>query len=180
MTIGCKIFGILWAGMANKMRGKKGLIGLLTLVLHSGCSPIKHAVIVQETPFPSPEKTPPAEIKVIDKPAPFKIEKIPPPVKPSKILAPKPRPALSDAVKSLMLDAKKSAEAGDLESASATLERALRISPRNAELTYQLAVLRLKQTQWRSAEELAKKAAFLANDDKVLGQRCWRFIAQVR
>jgi hypothetical protein len=79
-----------------------------------------------------------------------------------------------------MADAQKNTQAGDLGSASVTLERALRISPRNAELTYQLAILRLKQSQPRLAEDLGKKAAFLAADDRALKKRCWLLIVEAR
>lgn len=92
----------------------------------------------------------------------------------------KPRPILSPAVQALMADADKNTKAGDLDSASVMLERALRISPRNAELTYQLAALRLKQSQPGLAEDLGKKAAFLAADDRELKKQCWLLIAQAR
>jgi predicted Zn-dependent protease len=93
----------------------------------------------------------------------------------------KSRPTvLTPAVRTLMADAEKNTKAGDLDSASSTLERALRISPRNAVVTYQLAVLRLKQSQPRLAEDLGKKAALLAGDDRELKKRCWLLIAEAR
>ncbi len=93
-----------------------------------------------------------------------------------------PRPALPSAaaVNALVTDAEKISKAGDLEAASVMLERALRISPRDAELTYKLAELRLAQSQPRLAEDLSKKAAFLANGDTALKKRCWLLIAQAR
>ena len=96
------------------------------------------------------------------------------------IVEPKPRPALPEAVQVLMTDALRNTKAGDLGSASVMLERALRISPRSAELTYQLATLRLKQSQPRLAEDLGKKAAFLAVDDRELKKRCWLLIVEAR
>ncbi len=90
-----------------------------------------------------------------------------------------PAPTAS-AINALVTDAEKISKAGDLESASVMLERALRISPRDAELTYKLAELRLAQSQPRLAEDLAKKAAFLADGDTALKKRCWLLIVQTK
>lgn len=165
----------------------KKLLFLFTLVfLQTACtqSPVRQGAI-KKSPQPIVSSSKPAHTEpVIYKNEPITVEEIPV----QKSTAPavdkadeiNPRPALSPAVQSLMADAEKSTKAGDLDSASVMLERALRISPRNAELTYELAALRLKQSQPRLAEDLGKKAAFLATDDRELKKRCWLLIAQAR
>jgi hypothetical protein len=83
----------------------------------------------------------------------------------------------SPAVSALITAANQSSKAGNLEAAAATLERAIRIEPRNAELLYQLAVLRLKQSKPVLAEDLAKKAELLAGKDSTLKKNSWLLIA---
>ena len=87
---------------------------------------------------------------------------------------------MSPAVLALVSEAESSSRSGDLESAVVTIERALRIDPRNPTLTYKLAALRLKQSKPRLAEDLAKKAALLSANDKVLKKKSWLLISEAR
>lgn len=87
---------------------------------------------------------------------------------------------LSPAVVALVTEADKNARAGDLESAVVTIERALRIDSRNPTLTYKLALLRLKQSKPRLAEDLAKKASLLAANDLDLKRKSWHLISEAR
>jgi len=87
---------------------------------------------------------------------------------------------MSPAVLALVTEANRNSKAGDLESAVATIERALRIDARNPRLTYKLAALRLKQSKPRLAEDLAKKAALLSAGDKVLKRQSWLLISEAR
>lgn len=87
---------------------------------------------------------------------------------------------LSPAVLALVTEADRNGKSGDLESAVATLERALRISPRNPRLTYKLAKLRLKQSKPRLAEDLAKKAALLSGKNRQLKKQSWLLISEAR
>ncbi len=84
------------------------------------------------------------------------------------------------AVVALMSQADASSKQGDLETAVATVERALRIEPRNAVLVYKLAALRLEQNKPGLAIDLAKKSALLASNDKGLKKSCWLLIADAR
>jgi Tfp pilus assembly protein PilF len=88
--------------------------------------------------------------------------------------------AQSPAVTALVTAATQSTKTGDVESASAAIERAIRIEPRNAELLYKLAVLRLKQSKPVLAEDLAKKAALLAGKDNTLKKNSWLLIAHAK
>lgn len=87
---------------------------------------------------------------------------------------------LSAAVGALVTAANQNTKAGDLDSAAASIERAIRIEPRNATLFYKLALLRLKQSKPRLAEDLAKKSALLASTDSTLKKHCWLLIAHAR
>jgi len=71
-------------------------------------------------------------------------------------------------------------QAGSPEKAAATLERALRIEPRNARLWHRLAILRFQQGQFTLAESLAAKSSMLAQGDWSLKQKNAELIEQVR
>jgi len=108
--------------------------------------------------------TPPTETGVP------KFEPAPPPVfKPAESTT-----TQSPAVTALVAAASKS---NDVESAAAAIERAIRIEPRNGELLYKLAVLRLKQSKPVLAEDLARKSALLAGKNNVLKRNSWLLIA---
>lgn len=87
---------------------------------------------------------------------------------------------LSPVVNALVSASNQNSKAGDLDSAAASIERAIRIEPRNATLYYKLALLRLKQSKPRLAEDLAKKSALLASTDNTLKKHCWLLIAHAK
>lgn len=86
----------------------------------------------------------------------------------------------SPAVGSLVMAANANTQSGNLDSAVSSIERAIRIEPRNATLYYKLAVLRLNQSKPRLAEDLARKAAILAVNDNKLKKHSWLLIANAR
>lgn len=69
---------------------------------------------------------------------------------------------------------------GQRESAGASLERALRIEPRNAWLWQELAQLRLSQGQYDQAISLARKSISFAGKEKRLLALDWRVIGNAR
>jgi tetratricopeptide (TPR) repeat protein len=80
-----------------------------------------------------------------------------------------------------LLDAAESErQSGRLDSAVATLERAIKIQPRNARLWHEMAALRLEQEQPGLALDLARKSNALASGDRALKQENWRIIAQAK
>jgi hypothetical protein len=89
-------------------------------------------------------------------------------------------PPLSPAVGSLVTAANENSQGGNTDSAISSIERAIRIEPRNPTLFYKLAVLRLKQSKPRLAEDLARKAALLAVNDNALKRHSWLLIANAR
>ncbi|MEY3882620.1 MAG: hypothetical protein RIQ94_3416, partial [Pseudomonadota bacterium] len=66
-------------------------------------------------------------------------------------------PPLSPAVGALVLAASQNTKAGNIESATTTIERAIRIEPRNATLYYKLALLRLRQSKPDNQNQLWQK-----------------------
>lgn len=155
---------------------------------------IKAEPIVVPEPIPT-APTAPVYVENVDIP---KVIEVKPPAKPLLMPTPpeetgipkfEPAPAIpefkpaqsstqqSPAVSALITAANQSSKSGNLEAAAATLERAIRIEPRNAELLYQLAVLRLKQSKPVLAEDLAKKAELLAGKDNMLKKNSWLLIA---
>ena len=77
---------------------------------------------------------------------------------------PAPAPRLSDnpAVVALLDDTDLSLSRGNAEAAVSSVERALRLEPRNPWLWHRLALLRLRQGQWRQAAALAEKSNSLS------------------
>ena len=80
----------------------------------------------------------------------------------------------------LLDTAEQQANAGDLESAAASLERALRIDSRNPVLWHHLATVRLAQGQASQAEQLAVKSNSLASGNVNQQALNWQLIAQAR
>ena len=109
-------------------------------------------------PPPAPEPTP---------------EPPPPPV-----AAPAPKENI--AIAGLMESARADAAAGKLPNAAASLERALRIEPRNPRLWHELARVRFQQGQHAQAENVAVRSNSFAGDDKALRAENWKLIAETR
>ncbi len=88
--------------------------------------------------------------------------------------------AENPAVASLMARAQTDAAAGRTIDAAASLERALRIEPRNPRLWQALARVRLTQGNYAQAESLAARSNAWAGSDAALRAENWRLIAQAR
>jgi tetratricopeptide (TPR) repeat protein len=93
---------------------------------------------------------------------------------------PAPAHAETPAIASLMDSARTDALAGRLANAGASLERALRIEPRNPRLWQELARVRLQQQDYVQAESCAHRSNSWAGDDETLRADNWRLIAQAR
>ncbi|HVL35497.1 MAG TPA: tetratricopeptide repeat protein, partial [Burkholderiales bacterium] len=70
--------------------------------------------------------------------------------------------------------------AGRLAEAGASLERALRIEPRNPRLWHELARVRLAQGQFAQAEHLAARSNSFAAGDGTLRAQNDKLIAEAR
>jgi Tfp pilus assembly protein PilF len=95
---------------------------------------------------------------------------------PPEVAAPKE----SIAIAGLMESARAESAAGNLGGAAASLERALRIEPRNPRLWHELARVRFKQGQYAQAESVAVRSNSWAGEDKGLRAENWRLIAESR
>ena len=84
------------------------------------------------------------------------------------------------AVAGLMESARADAAAGRLSTAAASIERALRIEPRNPRLWQELGRVRLQQAQFAQAENMAARSNSFAGSDNALRAENWRLIAQSR
>jgi predicted Zn-dependent protease len=84
------------------------------------------------------------------------------------------------AVVALQDTAERQANAGQLDAAAASLERALRIESRNPVLWSNLALVRLEQGETQQAEYLAVKSNSLAPGNRDLQARNWQIVAQAR
>jgi len=90
------------------------------------------------------------------------------------------QPSGNTAVMALLNKAQHQAAAGQMDKAEASLERALRIEPRNPVLWQKLAWIRLEQGQYRQAENLAAKSNVLAGANRDLRSKNWRIIGEAR
>jgi len=98
------------------------------------------------------------------------------------IAEPEPAPPVSEnrAVIALLDRARLDKGTGQREAAGASLERALRIEPRNAGLWHELAQLRLAQGQYAQAISIAHKSISFAARDRRLQALNWRVIGNAR
>ena len=107
---------------------------------------------------------------------------LPPPSSAETIVEPVPEPVISSspAVIALWDRARLDNQAGKREVAGASLERALRIEPRNPWLWQELAQLRVAQGQYAQAIALAKKSISFVGRDRRLQALNWRVIGNAR
>ena len=104
-----------------------------------------------------------------------------PPAPPPPAEAPPPVARSENvAVAGLMESARADAAAGRLSTAAASIERALRIEPRNPRLWQELARVRLQQEQFGQAESVAARSNSFAGSDNALRAENWRLIAESR
>jgi len=98
------------------------------------------------------------------------------------IIAPVPKAAMSDnrAVIALLDRAQADNESGQREAAGASLERALRIEPRNPWLWLELARVRLVQGQYAQAITLARKSNSFAGRHSRVQAENWQVIGNAR
>jgi len=165
-------------------------LGILTvLTLTTGCAtswPNPY-----ETPEPVIVAAPTAEPEVIPEPEPAVLETIPLPDSgvittplpepeappPPPVIEPEPELA---AVVALRGQAADSMAAGEPELAAATIERAIRIQPRNPVLWLDLAAIRFAQQEFAQSESTAKRALSYASGRNDISYDAWILIANSR
>jgi len=152
----------------------KGILLLIFIAL-VGCSPdyiTKKKVVVQPQPSIKKVSVDKVLVKPLKKAVPLTVLEH----KKVSIKAVNRSPVIIK----LLADAKNSVKQGELNAAVATLERAVRISSRDAGVFYELAKVRLKQKKWELAENLAKKSELLAEGNNQLKKKNWLLISAIR
>ncbi|HAF45759.1 MAG TPA: hypothetical protein DCK83_12725 [Gallionellaceae bacterium] len=96
------------------------------------------------------------------------------------VTEPEPVRSGNPAVVALLDRARMDTGAGNRGAAGASLERGLRIEPRNAWLWHELAQLRLASGQYAQAVSLARKSISFAGGDRRLQAANWRVIGNAR
>ncbi|MCY1424413.1 hypothetical protein D9M71_401570 [compost metagenome] len=87
---------------------------------------------------------------------------------------------LDGPVLALLTTAQQQQGGGDLNSAAASLERAQRIAPREPQVLYRLAEVRLAQGDAAQAEQFARRALTYANGRPAMQASLWDLIARSR
>ena len=140
---------------------------LAVAVLLSGCPAPSQRPQRPSSPVPGPEPSGPLT------PGPLTPVPPPPPRAP-----PSPRENhLSPATLSLVTQSRTLASRGDLDGASSTLDRALRIEPNNPLLWIELGRLRLAESDAHQAEGCGRKALALASGDHGTQAQAGRLLA---
>lgn len=87
---------------------------------------------------------------------------------------------LDGPVLALLTTAQQQQSSGDLNGASSSLERAQRVAPREPQVLYRLAQVRMAQGDAPQAEQFARRGLTLANGRPALQASLWELIAQAR
>ena len=150
----------------------------LLLAVVAGCAapPFKTEPPAPPAPAPSgrgptlPTVPPPgsATEPVIEAPTPPPLPKERPKVAPA---------TLSPASQALVTQAQAQRKRGDLPGATVSLERALRIEPRNPLLWIEMARLRMDQRNYPQAESMARKALSMSIGDDRTQSQAWTVVA---
>jgi tetratricopeptide (TPR) repeat protein len=141
-------------------------VALSAAMLLAGCPAPSQRGQPPSHPVPEPQSTEPLR--------PGPLAPIPPP--PSAPPAPREN-HLSPATRSLVTQSRTLASRGDLDGASSTLDRALRIEPNNPLLWIELGRLRLAESDPHQAESCGRKALALASGDHGTQAQAGRLLA---
>jgi len=87
------------------------------------------------------------------------------------------KPTMSAVANKLLVSSDTQSNAGDWDGAANSLERALRLEPRNALLWSRLARVRYQQQNWQQAVQLAAKSNTLAAENTNLRRQNWNMMA---
>lgn len=144
-------------------------VGLLTALLLQGCSGYSQKKPVYYPPPPAQESQPLPE--AIPVPEPVVVpEAIPVPV-PEAAPPQEAPPAMNPITADFSRQADEQVRQGRADLAAATLERGLRIAPKEAILWSQLAEIKLQQQQYLQARSLAAKSNSLAGSNTTITEK---------
>ncbi|RUM94263.1 MAG: hypothetical protein DSZ28_04095 [Thiothrix sp.] len=163
---------------------------VLVVAIFQGCAlapqssqrspaPIKQSIPSTSTPDEGPRTSP------LMIPRPQQPEYLPQSA--SEVLSPSDPPAVTEAVSSsnpvvvsLLNSAAQYETQGNFGRAAASIERGLRIAPKEAHLWLRLAHIRLQQDRPQQAETLSRKSIRFAAGDSALLADSWLVIAEAR
>lgn len=146
------------------------LSALLIIALLGGCT----VPVYEPAPSPPPPQPAPAP-PPRETPVPVPVPTPPPPV--VEPAPPPPPPPSATATAALLAQSRAQAAAGNFPLATATLERALRIDPRDGRLWLELGRLKLRQGDRAQARSMGQRALTLAGADQALQAECEKLIA---
>ena len=135
------------------------------------------AMLLSGCPAPAPRPEPSSNPIPAPQPQAPQSPRPPPPTPPSPPRAPPRESHLSPATRSLVTQARTLVSHGDLDGASSTLDRALRIEPNNPLLWIELGRLRLTEGDAHQAEGCGRKALALASGDRNAQAQAGRLLA---
>ncbi len=137
------------------------------------------ALLLAGCPSPWPRPSAPSNPSAIPPPPPpAPVPAQPPPAPPApRPQAPARENRLSPATRSLVAQAHRLLNQGDIDGASSTLDRALRIEPSNPLLWIELGRVRLTEGDAHQAEVCARKALALASGDRAAQAQAARVLA---
>jgi hypothetical protein len=153
---------------------------LLAAIVAAGCVPPDMGQPQPSTRAPVPSTAPPAPppaVAVI-RPVPDVAEAPPAPAEP--LPPPRAAPPVSSASQALLTQSRGHQAAGRYEEAAASIERALRIEPRQPVLWLELGNIRLKEGDFAQAESMGRKALSLSTGDTALTARAEQLIATAK
>jgi hypothetical protein len=128
------------------------------------------------TPVPPPVGAPLPEPQRVPEQQPEPPPSQPAPAPPRDVAAPRPRSDATVASDALLAQSRTQRAAGSLPVARATLERALRLDPNNAEVWIELGELELQTGNTTQAAVMARKALTLTGRDARLAARAERLL----
>ena len=127
--------------------------------------------LARPAPEPAPQPAP-----VVVNPAP----QLPPPVAvPEPEPEPEPTAPAATPTSTLLASVQAAVADGELDRGAALSERALRISPRDAQLWYQLALIRYRQQRFTEAGDTARRALSMAGSDAALVRHINALLQQI-
>lgn len=165
--------------IAQLNTSRRALLSLMSLLLIAGCVPLDFGT-------PPPSRTPvPTTRPATPPPAPVILSPVPeaPPAAPGTV-EPQPSmrvaPPISAASQALLSQSRSHQAAGNYDLAAASIERAVRIDPREPLLWLELGSIRLKEGDFAQAEAVGRKALSLSAGDAALTARAEDLIATAK
>ena len=167
------------AAGADELRVRDAGTLLVALLLVSGCVPPDFGTPepVTRTPVPATATAPPpvAVISPVPDLPSAPAGSVEPPSPP-----PRTAPPASAAAQTLLTQSRVHQAAGNYGQAAASIERALRIDPRQPVLWLELGNIRLKEGDFTQAEGMGRKALSLSAGDAALTAKSEQLIATAR